>query len=97
MLGSGFMTHSFAVFRYPTRTAHTDAFDEWAVATLDRADVDALSDYRAKGPGVAAVHPTADQYVPLLVTVGAASDPGSAVSAIDRMVLGNVTRSLQLT
>lgn len=96
VLGSGFMTHSFAVFRHPGLAAETEAFDEWAVDTLARADVDALTDYRSKAPGVAVAHPTADHFVPLLLTVGAASDPGSAMSAIDRMVMGNSTRSVQM-
>ncbi|MBB5938320.1 4,5-DOPA dioxygenase extradiol [Streptomyces zagrosensis] len=97
VLGSGFMTHSFAVFRQPELAADTTAFDEWAVDALARGDADALSDYRNKAPGVAVAHPTADHFVPLLLTVGAANDPGSAVSAIDRMVMGNSTRSVQLT
>ncbi len=96
VLGSGFMTHSFAVFRQPALVAHTEAFDQWAADALARADVDALVGYRSKAPGAAVAHPTADHYVPLLATVGAASDPGSAASAIDRMVMGNSTRSLQM-
>ncbi|MFI0975613.1 dioxygenase [Streptomyces sp. NPDC021093] len=97
VIGSGFMTHSFAVFRDPDLAAHTEAFDEWAVDALGRGDVDALTDYRRKAPGASVAHPTADHYVPLLVAVGAASDPSSAVSAIDRMVMGNSTRSVQLS
>jgi 4,5-DOPA dioxygenase extradiol len=97
VLGSGFMTHSFAVFRQPELAAATTAFDEWAVDALARGDADALADYRAKAPGAAIAHPTAEHFVPLLVTVGAADDPASAVSAIDRMVMGNSTRSVQLT
>jgi 4,5-DOPA dioxygenase extradiol len=97
VLGSGFMTHSFAVFRQPELAADTTAFDEWAVDALARGDADALTDYRNKAPSAAVAHPTADHFVPLLLTVGAADDPGSAVSAIDRMVMGNSTRSVQLT
>ncbi|MEU6418641.1 class III extradiol ring-cleavage dioxygenase [Streptomyces spiralis] len=97
VLGSGFMTHSFAVFRRPELTAATTAFDAWAVDALARGDADALIDYRRKAPGADVAHPTADHFVPLLATVGAADDPGSAISAIDRMVMGNSTRSLQLT
>ena len=97
VLGSGFMTHSFAVFRQPELATDTAAFDEWALDALTRADIDALADYRGKAPGAAIAHPTAEHFVPLLLSVGAADDPGSAVSAIDRMVLGNSTRSLQLT
>ncbi len=97
MIGSGFMTHSFAVIRQPHLAAHTRAFDDWVVDALARADVDALTDYRHKAPGVAVAHPTADHYVPLLLTLGAASDPASAVSTIDRMIWGNSIRSLQVT
>lgn len=97
ILGSGFMTHSFAVFRDPTLAVHTAAFDEWAADALARGDVDALADFRRRAPGAAVAHPTSDHWVPLLLTVGAASEPNSAVSAIDRMVLGNSTRSLQMT
>ncbi|RKS08757.1 4,5-DOPA dioxygenase extradiol [Nocardiopsis sp. Huas11] len=97
VLGSGFMTHSFAVFRRPELATETADFDAWAVDALARGDADALADYRNKAPGVAVAHPTAEHFVPLLVAVGAADDPGSAVSAIDRMVMGNSTRSVQLT
>ncbi|MER5275930.1 class III extradiol ring-cleavage dioxygenase [Streptomyces sp. NPDC002809] len=97
VLGSGFMTHSFAVFRRPELAAETTAFDEWAVDALARGDVDALTDYRSKAPGAEVAHPTADHFVPLLLAVGAADDPAGAVSAIDRMVMGNSTRSMQLT
>ncbi|NGO71851.1 DODA-type extradiol aromatic ring-opening family dioxygenase [Streptomyces boncukensis] len=97
VLGSGFMTHSFAVFRRPELAEATTAFDTWAVEALARGDADALADYRAQAPGAAVAHPTAEHFVPLLVTVGTADDPASAVSAIDRMVMGNSTRSVQLT
>ncbi|MBU3066687.1 dioxygenase [Nocardia sp. NEAU-G5] len=96
VIGSGFMTHSFEVFRRPELAAYTKAFDEWAVDALGRGDVDALTDYRRKAPGAAVAHPTADHYVPLLVTVGAASDPGSATTTIDRIVMGNSIRSVQM-
>lgn len=96
VIGSGFMTHSFAVFRRPELAAETSAFDEWAVDALSRGDVDSLADYRT-APGAAVAHPTAEHFVPLLIAVGAAEDPGRAVSAIDRLVLGNSIRSVQLT
>ncbi|MDQ0784735.1 4,5-DOPA dioxygenase extradiol [Streptomyces sp. B3I7] len=97
VLGSGFMTHSFAVFRRPELAAATAAFDTWAVDALARGDADALADYRTKAPGAAIAHPTAEHFVPLLVAVGAADDPASATSGIDRMVMGNSIRSVQLT
>lgn len=96
VIGSGFMTHSFAVLRRPDLATHTKAFDEWAVDALGRGDVDALTDYRRKALGASVAHPTADHHVPLLVAVGAASDPSGATSTIDRMVMGNSTRSVQM-
>ena len=97
VLGSGFMTHSFAVFSRPELVDHTEAFDAWAADALARADLDALTDYRTKAPGVAVAHPTADHFVPLLVSAGAASDPASVESAMDRMVMGNSIRSVQMS
>ena len=97
IVGSGFMTHSFAVLRDPNAQAHTRAFDEWAADALHRGDVDALADYRAKGPGAGVSHPTADHFVPLLLTLGAATTPGEpATTAIDRIWYGNSIRSVQV-
>ncbi|GAA2875552.1 dioxygenase [Actinoplanes cyaneus] len=94
VIGSGFMTHSFAAMRNPALAGHNAAFDEWAADSIRRGDIDALVDYRAKGPGAHVAHPTADHYVPLLLTMGAASDPTTATSAIERIVFGNSIRSL---
>jgi 4,5-DOPA dioxygenase extradiol len=96
VMGSGYMTHSFAVFRRPELAGHTEAFDEWATDALARNDVDALLDYRTKGPGADIAHPTADHFVPLLLTLGAGTTPGQAVTtAFGGMKHGNSIRSLQ--
>lgn len=50
VLGSGFMTHSFEAFRNPGLASALRAFDEWAADAIARGDIDALLDYRAKGP-----------------------------------------------
>lgn len=96
VIGSGFMTHSFEVFRRPSLLGHIEAFDEWAADAVARGDVDALTDYRVKGPGAAVAHPTADHFVPLLLTLGAASDPTAVTTAIERITFGNSIRSLQV-
>ncbi|KGN36239.1 DODA-type extradiol aromatic ring-opening family dioxygenase [Knoellia subterranea] len=98
VIGSGFMTHSFAVMRNPALAGHTEAFDEWAADALDRGDVDALTDYVAKGPGAAVSHPTADHFVPLLLTLGAASDVGrpQVKHIIDDTKFLNSIRSIQV-
>jgi 4,5-DOPA dioxygenase extradiol len=96
VIGSGFMTHSFAIMRNPGLIGHTEAFDEWANNAVTAGDIDALTDYRNKGPGANIAHPTADHFVPLLLTLGAATNPTSATSAIERMYFGNSIRSLQV-
>jgi 4,5-DOPA dioxygenase extradiol len=96
VMGSGFMTHSFAVFRRPELQGYTEAFDEWATDALARSDVDALIDFRAKGPGADVAHPTDDHFVPLLLTLGAGTAPGQSVTtAFDGMWHGNSIRSIQ--
>ncbi|MGO4596259.1 DODA-type extradiol aromatic ring-opening family dioxygenase [Terrabacter sp. 2RAF25] len=96
VVGSGFMTHSFAVMRNPALAGHLDAFDEWAADAAGRGDVDSLSDYLAKGPAARVAHPTADHFVPLLLTMGAATDASTATTAFDRAVFGNHIRSIQV-
>ncbi|MCP2244291.1 DODA-type extradiol aromatic ring-opening family dioxygenase [Lentzea aerocolonigenes] len=96
VIGSGFMTHSFAVLRQPALAGYTTAFDTWAADAISRGDVDTLTDYRTKAPGVDIVHPTADHYVPLLLTLGAATDPSTATSTIDGLRFGNSIRSIQI-
>lgn len=97
VIGSGFMTHSFAAMRSPDAAAHTRAFDAWAADALGRGDVDAMADYRNKAPGAAVSHPTAEHFVPLLLTLGAATTPDrSATTAIDGTRYGNSIRSVQV-
>ncbi|AEK39975.1 dioxygenase [Amycolatopsis mediterranei] len=96
VIGSGFMTHNFAVMRKPALVDYTIAFDTWAADAISRGDVDTLTDYRAKAPGADIAHPTADHYVPLLLTLGAATDLSTATSAIERIHYGNSIRSIQL-
>ncbi|MEV6810924.1 class III extradiol ring-cleavage dioxygenase [Micromonospora sp. NPDC051296] len=96
VIGSGFMTHSFEIFRNPGLAGHITAFDEWADDAITRGDIDALLNYRLKAPGARIAHPTADHFVPLLLTLGASTNPGKeATSAIDRIVFGNSIRSVQ--
>ncbi|MGW0037887.1 DODA-type extradiol aromatic ring-opening family dioxygenase [Gordonia sp. NPDC003376] len=97
VIGSGFMTHSFEVFRRPGLLPHIQDFDDWAADALARGDVDALVDYRRKAPAARISHPTADHFVPLLLTLGASTDPGARThTAFSRIVFGNSIRSIQV-
>lgn len=96
VIGSGFMTHSLAIMRDPGLARYKAAFDEWAADAIAHGDVDSLVDHQAKGPAADIAHPTADHFVPLLLTLGAADNPQTATSPINRLWLGNSIRSLQV-
>lgn len=96
VIGSGFMTHSFEVFRNPAVIDRMVEFDTWAADALSRGDVDSLMDYRHKGPNALTAHPTADHFVPLLLTLGAAENLDKLNTARDRIAMGNSTRSIQV-
>lgn len=96
IIGSGFMTHSFEALHRPDIVNHIHDFDDWAADALARGDVDELLDYRNKAPAAEVSHPTADHFVPLLLTLGASNDPTApAETAFSRIVFGNSIRSVQ--
>lgn len=81
--GSGFLTHNLRTFGLPT-PAWASEFDAWTADVLRRGDVDALLDYRKKGPGVREALPTHEHFVPVLLAAGAAgSDVARAVFPIE--------------
>jgi 4,5-DOPA dioxygenase extradiol len=96
VIGSGFMTHSFATMRRPELMGYNRDFDAWAADAIARRDVDALVDFRAKGPGSEVAHPTSDHFVPLLLTLGAGDDESQVpTSVIARETMWNSIRSIQ--
>ncbi len=96
IIGSGFMTHSFATMRKPELMSHNRDFDAWAADAITRRDIDALLDFATKGPGARVAHPTADHFVPLLLTLGAGDDERQVpTSVIERETMWNSIRSIQ--
>ncbi len=102
VIGSGFMTHGLP---FLTREMVMDNavptwsqdFDAWVADALDRGDVDQLSRYRSEAPGMPYAHPTVDHYIPLFITLGAASDPEApAHTTIDGYMMGLSKRSFQV-
>jgi 4,5-DOPA dioxygenase extradiol len=102
VVGSGFMTHGLP---FLTRASwHGNAvpgwsadFDAWAADALARGDVEELSAYRSKAPGMPYAHPTVDHYIPLFLTLGAATDPQAPVTTtIDGYMYGLSRRSFQV-
>lgn len=100
VIGSGFMTHGLP---FITREMLAGAvpswssdFDAWAADALARGDVDELAAYRSKAPGMPYAHPTADHFIPLFVTLGAATRADRAVeTAVDGYAIGFSKRSFQ--
>jgi 4,5-DOPA dioxygenase extradiol len=101
VIGSGFMTHGLP---YLTREmldgavpAWSADFDRWAADALGRGDVDTLSGFRTKAPGMPYAHPTVDHYIPLFVTLGAATSADAPVTTvIDGYMMGMAKRSFQV-
>jgi 4,5-DOPA dioxygenase extradiol len=102
IIGSGFLTHGL-----PFVTADmiygsfvpgwSSDFDQWAAEALARGDVETLAGFR-KAPGMPYAHPTADHFLPLFVTLGAASDPAAPVeTVIDGFWMGFAKRSFQVS
>ncbi|MBX6389723.1 MAG: dioxygenase [Frankia sp.] len=85
VIGSGFMTHGLPflsrdVLADDTTPAWSRDFDAWAADALARGDVDALADYRTRAPGMPYAHPSVEHFVPLFITLGAATDPSAPVT-----------------
>jgi 4,5-DOPA dioxygenase extradiol len=102
VIGSGFLTHGLPFLTPETMSAGTVPgwsadFDAWAADALARGDVDELAGF-GRAPGMPYAHPTADHFLPLFVTLGAATDPSAPVhTVIDGYWLGLAKRSFQVT
>lgn len=102
VIGSGYMTHGVP---YLTRDNFINGivpgwssdFDAWAADALSRGDVDTLADHRRLAPGADFAHPTVDHYVPMFITLGAATDPEAAVQTmVEGYRFGLSKRSFQV-
>jgi 4,5-DOPA dioxygenase extradiol len=101
VIGSGFMTHGL---RFITREMLTGAvpawssdFDAWAADALARGDVDTLAGFRQKAPGMPYSHPTVEHYIPMFITLGAATHPEQPVkTTVSGYMMGLSKRSFQL-
>jgi len=102
VIGSGFLTHGLPfltrqmVFGSSVPGWSSD-FDLWASDALSRGDVETLARFRS-APGMPYAHPTADHFLPLFVTLGAAADPSAPVqTVIDGYWMGLAKRSFQVS
>jgi 4,5-DOPA dioxygenase extradiol len=102
IVGSGFMTHGLPYLSHeqffdnvvPTWSAE---FDHWAAEALASGDLDALAAYRDRAPGMPYAHPTVEHFVPLFLTLGAAtSSDGPVETAVEGFQFGLAKRSFQV-
>jgi 4,5-DOPA dioxygenase extradiol len=101
IIGSGYLTHGLPYLRDWSPQAKPPGwsveFDRWAAEAIKRGDVDTLAAYRTKAPGMPYAHPTVEHFVPLFVTLGAATDPATAArTVIDGYFFGLSKRSIQV-
>jgi 4,5-DOPA dioxygenase extradiol len=95
IVGSGFITHNLHALDWHGRSAPPSwalEFDEWTADAVRTRNVDALLDYRRKGPGVAQSLPTQEHFVPLLVALGASDENDEVSFPISGFWLGSLTR-----
>lgn len=99
VIGSGYMTHGLPYLDWSRPDAvpgWSSDFDLWAAEALQRGDVDMLSAFRGKAPGMPYAHPTVEHFTPLFVALGASDDPTAPpTTAIDGYALGLAKRSFQ--
>jgi 4,5-DOPA dioxygenase extradiol len=99
VVGSGFMTHGLqhVDWHRPDVVPGWSAdFDAWAADALARGDVEELSAFRTRAPGLRYAHPTVEHFTPLFVTLGASADPTAPVTTtIDGYMVGLSRRSFQ--
>ena len=99
VIGSGYMTHGlpFLDWSRPDQVpGWSSDFDAWAADALARGDVDELSAFLSRAPGMPYAHPTVEHFTPLFVTLGASTDPSAApTTAIDGYAIGLAKRSFQ--
>src|SRR5262249_60239712 len=64
VFGSGFLTHNMRYAFRPGIPAWAREFDDWVGSALERFDVDALVDFRARAPAADQALPTWEPYAP---------------------------------
>ena len=97
ILGSGGATHNLGLYAHArgrdddsTPPEWVEAFNEWTAGAVAAQRYDDLFSYAERAPFAAQNHPTAEHYLPLFVTLGAAHDDEHGVrihSSYDRGLL----------
>ena len=99
VIGSGFMTHGLPYLRDWSTNASaptwSSEFDAWAAEALAKGDVETLSAFKTRAPGMPYAHPTVEHFTPLFITLGAGQKTDSPVETlIDGYFMGLSKRSI---
>lgn len=90
VIGSGHMTHNLRDRRADGAPplAYAREFQTWTDAQIRARDLDALADYRSRGPHGARAHPTEEHFMPLFFALGAAEPDYRAARLYDDIESG---------
>jgi 4,5-DOPA dioxygenase extradiol len=99
IIGSGFMTHGLRHLRDwsadATPPGWSSEFDLWAAEALAKGDIDSLSNFKNRAPGMPYAHPTVEHFTPLFITLGAAEKTDTPPETlIDGYFMGLSKRSI---
>ena len=99
IIGSGFMTHGLPFLRDWSIDAKAPGwssdFDIWAAESLANGDVESLMKFKEVAPGMPYAHPTVEHFIPLFITLGAATDSeAKPETLIDGYFMGLAKRSI---
>ncbi len=88
LVGSGSMTHNLAEFFGGVNepAPYVLEFSRWIEQQVERGDLAALLDYRARAPHSERAHPTEEHFLPLFFALGAAG-AGAQVRYLSREVM----------
>ncbi|MBP7324124.1 MAG: class III extradiol ring-cleavage dioxygenase [Alicycliphilus sp.] len=88
LAGSGSMTHNLAEFfgGVSEPAPYVLEFSRWIEQQLERGDLAALLDYRARAPHARRAHPTEEHFLPLFFALGAAG-AGAHAEYLSREVM----------
>ena len=95
IIGSGFITHNLRTLDWRGNApppAWATEFDAWTAEALARNDVDELLDYEKKAPASHIALPTREHFIPLLVSLGAASENETVQFPIIGFWMSSLTR-----
>jgi 4,5-DOPA dioxygenase extradiol len=99
ILGSGNIVHNLRLIRWEDDADAYDwagEFDAWVEQRLVDGDIEALADYRRRGPSARLAAPTPDHYLPLLYAAAVRGDSEALEFTHTGLEMGSVSMRCML-